>query len=142
MSESKSTRFQFKFAGVEIEIHGKPPFVNKMYRTILADVEKARKLENLDLTDPDPTNDESLSKKIIWIHKCTQMMNKIYMTTLSDLQPQPVLKALDLGGVGVIYCDRESLSDVLPEHQEGQTLWAELTSLGKIEIANSQDSEK
>lgn len=144
MSESKSTRFQFNFAGVEIEIQGNQEFVNKMYRKILADVEQARVVENLesegvDIVDP---TDGSLSKNIIWIHKCSQMMNKIYMSTHNDLKNQPILDALDLHGVGVIYCDRNSISNILPKREEGHTLWAELTTQGKIQIANSQDAKK
>ncbi len=135
MSESKSTQFQFKFAGVEIEIKGEPGFVNRMYRTILADVERARTFEDFHLSEV--ADDDSLSKKIIWIHRCSEMMNKIYMSTLRELKQNKTLQMLDLQGVGVIYCDPKALGAVLKNHEEGQTLWAELTTQGKLKIAKS-----
>ncbi len=138
MSENKSTRFQFNFAGVEIELEGKDEFVIEMYQKILSDVERAQGEMRL---DSDTTNDNSLSKKIIWIHKCTPMMKKVYMSSGDELKKQPLLNFIDLQGVELIYCDEDAFPSILPEEFAGNTLWAELTTKGKMSIANKQDGK-
>ncbi len=145
MSDENSTHFQFALAGIELEISGDRKFVERMYRTIMHDIELARKGETPKGPPPEVQEErrrEQIDKKkreVVWVHRCSEMMHKIYMSSPTEIARSPLLRAFDTSKLGVVYAEKALVGMVLPKTERGQTLWAELTEAGRRRIAQAND---
>ena len=145
MSDENTTHFQFTLGRLSIELSGEKEFVERAYKMLMADVEAARALRGVPLPEPieaseaEDDNAEPVEpRKIVWVHRCSEMMHKIYMSTANELSRNKFFRLFDLEGVNVVYTERDAVEAVLPGIEKGLTLWAELTSKGRQKIAEAQ----
>lgn len=141
-----SSQFQFSISGVELEISGERSFVEAMYQRVMRDVENARSVEpSIDASEPEPvprrTRTPRADEPVTWVHRCDQMMRKIYMSSPRELRRSRVLRVVNLERINVIYAHGDTVFDVLPGLEQGQTLWAELTEAGRQKIAQAQPED-
>lgn len=144
MSDDNTTHFQFSLAGIELEISGDRHFVERMYRTVMHDIEMARKGET-PKGQPSNAQDErrqQLERKkreIVWVHRCSEMMHKIYMSSPKEIGRSPLLRSFDASQLGVVYAEKALVGMILPKTERGQTLWAELTEAGRERIKQASE---
>jgi hypothetical protein len=153
MSQDQHTRFQLTFNGISLELHGEKEFVEEMYREVMADLEEARARNargQMPSTAPasasqaKPPATAGAKKKVerplehvIWLHRCTPLVNKIYMASPSDVRKTKRLSAFVPEQIATLYVEGKLLTDVMPQFDRGQTLWAELTTAGRKKIAEA-----
>ncbi len=153
MSQDQHTRFQLTFNGISLELHGEKEFVEEMYREVMADLEEARARNargEMPSTAPvsakqAKTPTAAAKKKaterplehVIWLHRCTPLVNKIYMASPSDVRKTKRLNAFVPEEIATLYVEGKLLTDVMPQFDRGQTLWAELTTAGRKKIAEA-----
>lgn len=147
MSDENTTHFQFSLAAIQLEISGERQFVERMYRTIMRDIEEAR---NLPAGTTSHTKDEPAGKRgktapidrqVVWVHRCSEMMHKIYMSSPEEISRAFILRVFDPTQLAVVYASEDCIDMILPKVEKGHTLWAELTEKGRKRIQNAQAEE-
>jgi hypothetical protein len=133
MSQQDDTHFHFDFGGITLELSGERQFVEKMYRQIMKDVEQAR-AQRIEKPEVRAAQVQRINHAV-WVHRCSEMMRKIYMTTQGDIERTILGRCLDPEELAVVYVDKDILSNIFPEFDKGQTLWAEFTPAGREKIA-------
>lgn len=134
MSEESRSHFKFECDGVEVEITGSWTFVERMYRQIMRDIDRARPAEE-SIQTPDPS---SSSEHLVWVISCSDMMWRVYMTESIDFAGSPLGRSLDPDAIGTLYIDKASLPKLLPQVADREeTLWAKLTEAGRRRIAGA-----
>jgi len=145
MSDENTTHFQFSLAAIQLEISGERDFVERMYRTIMQDIEEARKAP-ADIPFAAPreaprAKTVAIDRQVIWVHRCSEMMHKIYMSSPEEVSRAHLLRNIDSTRLAVVYASDECIDMILPKVEKGHTLWAELTAKGKQRIQNAQTDE-
>lgn len=110
MSSDSRSHFQFECDGVRVEITGSWEFVERMYRRVMRDIDRAR-----------PTS-ESIQKPsqsdprdhVVWIIRCTEMMRRIYMAETIDFEQSPFTRSLDPERVGTLYIGKKRSPGCFP----------------------------
>jgi len=143
MSTDKTDHFQLNLNGIQLEISGERSFVQHMYREVMRDLEEARR-RALEAKRRGPrgkkkrvSRRERPEPNVIWLHRVSDMVHKIYMASHSDLDDSPLFDVLDRSVLGTLYVEDNLLPRALPRFARGQTLWAELTSVGRRKIAEA-----
>ncbi len=139
MAKDDNITLRFECGGVELKISGKHEFVQKMYRTMMEDVEEARKRaedEAHQTTVPEPPEGKRPSA---WLHRCGAMMHKIYMVTNEDLESTLLDGFVDVVELSAIYVEDEVFDQVIGQVERGDTLWAEFTNLGRRKMKEIED---
>ncbi len=133
MADDDHTHFRFDFGGITLELEGKRPFVERMYRRVMQDVVEARRqTEGEEKSSP---SKKLLEKKpSVWVHRCSDMMRKIYMVSRADIGESALGEFTDVEAIGNVYIQKGLLADFFPEIKDGQTLWAEFTPVGRKKI--------
>jgi hypothetical protein len=146
MSDENTTHFQFSLAAIQLEISGERQFVERMYRTIMRDIEEARNLPagsmgGKDEQSPKRAKLSPIDRQVVWVHRCSEMMHKIYMSSPEEIARAYVLRAFDPTQLAVVYANDECIDMILPKVEKGHTLWAELTEKGRKRIQNAQGED-
>ena len=148
MSDEKTTRFHFVLSGVELEIAGDRGFVEAMYKQIMQDIEEARQAvasgrrpQGAEAPASPKRRARAIGgRKVVWIHRTSEMMHKIYMSSPDEISAAPVLRNFDTSRIAAIYAEKELVRLVVRD-DPGQTLWAELTEAGRRKIAEAKPGE-
>ena len=146
MSDENTTHFQFSLAAIQLEISGDRDFVERMYRTIMQDIEEARKAPS---EVPAPASSKEapraktveIDRQVIWVHRCSEMMHKIYMSSPEEVSRAHLLRNIDATRLAVVYASDHCIDLILPKVEKGHTLWAELTEKGKQRIQNAKTED-
>ncbi|MEM1350359.1 MAG: hypothetical protein AAGI01_17500 [Myxococcota bacterium] len=140
MSTDETDHFQLNFNGIQLEISGERSFVQHMYREVMRDLEEARRRA----LQAKPSSGKKRVKSrerpepnVIWLHRVSDMVHKIYMASHHDLDGSPLFDVLDRPTIGTLYVEDNLLPRALQRFARGQTLWAELTSVGRRKIAEA-----
>lgn len=151
MSQDQHTRFQLTFNGISLELHGEKEFVEEMYREVMADLEEARArnargelpmgaapgASSSKREQPKKKSAERPLEHVIWLHRCTPLVNKIYMASPTDVRKTKRMSAFIPEEIATLYVEGKLLTEVMPQFDRGQTLWAELTTAGRQKIAEA-----
>lgn len=145
MSDENTTHFQFSLAAIQLEITGDRDFVERMYRTIMQDIEEARKAPaDIPSTSPKQaprSKTVDIDRQVIWVHRCSEMMHKIYMSSPEEVSRAHLLRNIDSTRLAVVYASDQCIDMILPKVEKGHTLWAELTEKGKQRIQSAKTEE-
>lgn len=138
MADEKETHFHFDFGGITLEVSGGRDFVQEMYQKVMKDVADARRSAQAanrkaskKVSSKGPTK-----KPSVWVHRCSEMMRKIYMASQDDISASPICDIVDVDVVSGIYVDKGLFELFFPKLDDGQTLWAEFTAVGRKKIAD------
>lgn len=82
------------------------------------------------------------NEHVIWLHRCSKLVHKIYMAAPRDLNKLGVFHNINVSQAATVYIEDGLLSELLPQFDKGQTLWAELTRAGRKKIAEASLSHK
>jgi hypothetical protein len=143
MSDENTTHFQFSLATIQLELSGDREFVERMYRTIMRDIEEARSVEPSAIAPKNETPQEKrtrtvpIDRQVVWVHRCSEMMHKIYMSSPEELSRAHLLRTIDPTRLSVVYAADECIDMILPKVEQGHTLWSELTEKGKAKIQSA-----
>jgi hypothetical protein len=141
MASDSESRFHFECEGIEIEITGDRAFVEKMYRQIMRDLDRARPSDESIQSDSSAPREGPYSNRVVWVISCSEMLQRVYMTEASNIEDSPLGRALDPERIGSLYIDREAFTDLLPDVADREaTLWAQLTEAGRRRIAGESES--
>jgi len=142
MSTDKTDHFQLNLNGIQLEISGERSFVQHMYREVMRDLEEARR-RALEAKRRSGNKKKRVQRRsnpeanVVWLHRVSDMVHKIYMASHNDLDDSPLFDVLDRSALGTLYVEDNLLPRALPRFARGQTLWAELTSVGRRKIAEA-----
>lgn len=82
------------------------------------------------------------AEHVVWLHRCSKLVHKIYMAAPRDLNKLGVFHNINVSQAATVYIEDGLLSDLLPQFDRGQTLWAELTRAGRKKIAEASLGHK
>jgi hypothetical protein len=82
------------------------------------------------------------AEHVVWLHRCSELVHKIYMAAPRDLNKLGVFHNINVSQAATVYIEDGLLSDLLPQFDRGQTLWAELTRAGRKKIAEASLGHK
>ncbi len=137
MAGDDDTRFHFDFGGITLELSGKRPFVERMYRRVMEDVEKMRRKVRAEKDSDGEVVVKPVSRPSVWVHRCSDMMRKIYMVSHEDIVASALGTAFEMKQVKNVYISKGVFQDFFPALENGQTLWAEFTPVGREKIAEA-----
>lgn len=137
MAGDDDTRFHFDFGGITLELSGKRPFVEQMYRRVMEDVETVRRRVREDKAAGGKVAPAQARRPSVWVHRCSDMMRKIYMVSHDDVVASSLDEICDMGAVKNVYIAKNVFQKFFPDLEDGQTLWAEFTSVGREKIAEA-----
>jgi hypothetical protein len=141
MASDSESRFHFECEGIEVEITGDRAFVEKMYRQIMRDLDRARPSEESIQSDDPDEPEGPYSNRVVWVISCSEMLQRVYMTEAANIEASPLSRALDPEGIGSLYIERDTFADLLPDVADREaTLWAQLTEAGRRRIAGESES--
>jgi hypothetical protein len=143
MSDDERMRFRFECEGIEVELVGDDPFVERMYRRLMRDIDAARGSDASpdDLAADGGQSDDPREGNVVWLIRCSDMMRRVYMIDPMHFQNSMLEGCLDASRIASLYVDRDAMETFLPDIvDQHRTLWAELTETGHSELAAFEES--
>lgn len=137
MSDESRSHFELERGGVRIELTGSWSFLQKMYRRIMRDVDRAAPKAS----DDSASTSRTPHDHVVWIIRCSDMMRRIYMAEGRHFAESPLHETLDPDVIGTLYTSKQAFQDLLPTVAAGETtIWAKLTEAGREELSNAEPS--
>lgn len=126
-------RFRFNFGELTLELTGEREFVERMYHRVMKDVETVR-LRCEEKLDADEVVQDGTDESSVWLHRCGNMMRKIYMCSRDDIMETPLGEVVGADKISAVYLDKDTFAEFFRDLEDGYTLWAEFTSVGRQKI--------